>query len=132
MATNKKSTLSTANSSSLARVTKQLGGTSKVLTINDGDSLGYDHGVTSIAISPNQQFVAAESLNTVVRIWVVTTVQLVERFRGHHNILYGKRLVSGSLDKMLKHWVVSDLDVVVQWLERKEVSCYQPLEVVSV
>ena len=93
-------------------------GTSKVLTINDGDSLNNDHGVTSVAISPNGQFVAAGSLDTVVRIWDVTTAQLVERLRGHSDSVYsvaftpdGKGLVSGSLDKTLKYWDVSDLVV---------------------
>ena len=93
-------------------------GTSKVLTINDGDSLNNDHGVTSVAISPNGQFVAAGSLDTVVRIWDVNTAQLVERLRGHSDSAYsvaftpdGKRLVSGRLDKIqtLKYWDVSDL-----------------------
>jgi general transcriptional corepressor TUP1 len=93
-------------------------GTSKVLTINDGDSLNGDAGVTSVAISPNGQFVAAGSLDTVVRIWDVTTAQLVERLRGHRDSVYsvaftpdGKGLVSGSLDKTLKYWDVSDLVV---------------------
>ena len=87
-------------------------GTSKVLIINDGDS----PGVTSVAFSPNGQFVAAGSLDTVVRIWDVTTAQLVERLRGHKDSVYsvaftpdGKGLVSGSLDKTLKYWDVSDL-----------------------
>ena len=93
-------------------------GTSKVLTINDGDSLNGDAGVTSVAISPNGQFVAAGSLDTVVRIWDVATAQLVERLRGHRDSVYsvaftpdGKGLVSGSLDKTLKYWDVSDLGV---------------------
>ena len=93
-------------------------GTSKVLTINDGDSLNNDHGVTSVAISPNGQFVAAGSLDTVVRIWDVNTAQLVERLRGHSDSVYsvaftpdGKGLISGSLDKTLKYWDVSDLVV---------------------
>jgi len=93
-------------------------GTSKVLTINDGDSVNGDAGVTSVAISPNGQFVAAGSLDTVVRIWDVATAQLVERLRGHRDSVYsvaftpdGKGLVSGSLDKTLKYWDVSDLVV---------------------
>ena len=91
-------------------------GTSKVLTINDGDSLNGDAGVTSVAISPNGQFVAAGSLDTVVRIWDVATATLVERLRGHKDSVYsvaftpdGKGLVSGSLDKTLKYWDISDL-----------------------
>ena len=101
-----------------ARIWDMIEGTSKVLTINDGDSLNNDHGVTSVAISPNGQFVAAGSLDTVVRIWDVTTAQLVERLRGHSDSVYsvaftpdGKGLVSGSLDKTLKYWDVSDLVV---------------------
>jgi general transcriptional corepressor TUP1 len=91
-------------------------GTSKVLPINDGDSLNA--GVTSVAISPNGQFVAAGSLDTVVRIWDVATAQLVERFNGHKDSVYsvaftpdGKGLVSGSLDKTWKYWDVGDLVV---------------------
>ena len=59
-----------------------------MLTINDGDSLNGDAGVTSVAISPNGQFVAAGSLDTVVRIWDVATAQLVERLRGHRDSVY--------------------------------------------
>jgi len=89
---------------------------SKVLTINDTDSLNNDAGVTSVAISPNGQLVAAGSLDTVVRIWDVSTGALLERLRGHRDSVYsvaftpdGKGLVSGSLDKTLKYWDVSGL-----------------------
>lgn len=91
-------------------------GSSKVLTINDPDSLNNDAGVTSVAISPNGQLVAAGSLDTVVRIWDVSTGSLIERLRGHRDSVYsvaftpdGKGLVSGSLDKTLKYWDVSGL-----------------------
>jgi len=99
-----------------ARIWDMVDGTSKVLTINDHDSLNNDAGVTSVAISPNGQYVAAGSLDTVVRIWDVQTGQLVERLRGHRDSVYsvaftpdGKGLVSGSLDKTLKFWDVSAL-----------------------
>jgi glucose repression regulatory protein TUP1 len=69
-----------------------------------------------VAISPNGQLVAAGSLDTVVRIWDVSTGALVERLRGHRDSVYsvaftpdGKGLVSGSLDKTLKYWDVSGL-----------------------
>ena len=95
-----------------------INGTSKVLTINDGDSWNSECGVTSVAISPNGQFVAAGSLDTVVRIWDVRTAQLVERLRGHSDSIYsvtftrdGRGLVSGSLDKTLRYWDVGDLVV---------------------
>ena len=91
-------------------------GSSTVLTINDPDSLNNDAGVTSVAISPNGQLVAAGSLDTVVRIWDVASGVLVERLRGHRDSVYsvaftpdGKGLVSGSLDKTLKYWDVSGL-----------------------
>ncbi|KAF8830385.1 hypothetical protein HHX47_DHR2000616 [Lentinula edodes] len=99
-----------------ARIWDMIEGTSKVLTINDPDSLNNDAGVTSVAISPNGHFVAAGSLDTVVRIWDVATGMLVERLRGHRDSVYsvaftpdGKGLVSGSLDKTLKYWDVAAL-----------------------
>jgi glucose repression regulatory protein TUP1 len=99
-----------------ARIWDMIEGTSKVLTINDPDSVNNDAGVTSVAISPNGQLVAAGSLDTVVRIWDVVTGALVERLRGHRDSVYsvaftpdGKGLVSGSLDKTLKYWDVSEL-----------------------
>ncbi|KAG6900067.1 hypothetical protein C0995_004389 [Termitomyces sp. Mi166 len=89
---------------------------SKVLTINDTDSLNNDAGVTSVAISPNGALVAAGSLDTIVRIWDVKTGALVERLRGHRDSVYsvaftpdGRGLVSGSLDKTLKYWDVAAL-----------------------
>ncbi len=92
-------------------------GMNQVLTINDPDSLNNDAGVTSVVISPNGRFVAAGSLDTVVRIWDVQTGQLLERLRGHRDSVYsvsftpdGKGLVSGSLDKTLKYWDVSGLN----------------------
>jgi general transcriptional corepressor TUP1 len=93
-------------------------GTAKILTINDTDSVNNDAGVTSVAISPNGQLVAAGSLDTIVRIWDVATGALVERLRGHRDSVYsvaftpdGKGLVSGSLDKTLKYWDVSGLSM---------------------
>jgi glucose repression regulatory protein TUP1 len=93
-------------------------GSSTVLTINDPDSLNNDAGVTSVAISPDGRWVAAGSLDTVVRIWEVGTGKLVERLRGHRDSVYsvaftpdGRGLVSGSLDKTLKYWDVSGLSV---------------------
>lgn len=86
----------------------------KILTINDPNSPNNDAGVTSVSISPNGQFVAAGSLDTVVRIWDMATGVLVDQLRGHRDSVYsvtftpdGKGLVSGSLDKILKFWDVS-------------------------
>ena len=93
-------------------------GTSKVLTINDHDSSA---GITSVAISPNSQYVAAGSFDTVVRIWDVSTGQLVERLCGHRGSVRsvaftpdGKGLMSGSLDKTLKFWDLSGMGAVAK------------------
>ncbi|KAF8068657.1 chromatin associated protein [Lyophyllum atratum] len=110
-----------------ARIWDMNGGSSKVLTINDQDSLNSDAGVTSVAISPNGQLVAAGSLDTIVRIWDVSTGTLLERLRGHRDSVYsvsftpdGKGLVSGSLDKTLKYWDVSALMSAATIKGRKE------------
>ena len=110
-----------------ARIWDMLEGTSKVLTINDPDSLNNDAGVTSVAISPDGRWVAAGSLDTVVRIWDVASAVLVERLRGHRDSVYsvaftpdGRGLVSGSLDKTLKYWDVSGLGATGGVKGRKE------------
>jgi len=96
-------------------------GTSEVLTINDHDSLNNDAGVVSVAISPDGQYVAAGSMDAVVRIWDVSTGQLVERLRGHwggiRSVAFtpdGKGLVSGSSDKTLKFWDLSGMGAVAK------------------
>ena len=89
-------------------------GTHQKLAIIEPESV--DAGVTSVAISDSGRFVAAGSLDTIVRIWDVNTGELVERLRGHTDSVYsvaftpdGKGLVSGSLDKTLKYWDLSPL-----------------------
>jgi len=96
-------------------------GTSKVLTINDHDSLNKDAGVLSVAISPNGQYVAAGGMDAVVRIWDVSTGQSVERLRGHRrgvsSVAFtpdGKGLVSGSFDETLKFWDLSGMGAVAK------------------
>ena len=93
-------------------------GTSKVLTITDHDPYA---GVTSVAISPNGQYIAAGSMDADVRMWDVSTGQLVERLRGHRHSVSsvaftpdGKGLVSGSLDKTLKFWDLSGMGAVAK------------------
>ena len=84
-------------------------GACKTLAILEPETI--DAGVTSVAISPDGRWVAAGSLDMVVRIWDVNTGALVERLRGHKDSVYsvafspdGRGLVSGSLDKSLKYW----------------------------
>lgn len=73
-----------------------------------------DAGVTSVAISPDALYVAAGSLDKIVRVWDTRTGILLERLEGHKDSVYsvafspdGKTLVSGSLDKTLKLWDMS-------------------------
>jgi len=75
-----------------------------------GDGANAKTGVTSVAISPDDRFVAAGSHDTVVRIWDIATRTLVDRFRGHGDSVQsvaftpdGKGLVSCSRDKTLKY-----------------------------
>ena len=77
-------------------------------------TLQIEDGVTTVAISPDGHFVAAGSLDKSVRVWDVTTGNLVERLEGqdgHKDSVYsvafapnGRDLVSGSLDKTIKMW----------------------------
>ena len=60
-----------------------------------------------VAISPDGRFVAAGSLDCVVRLWDTQTGKHVESFKGHDDSVYsvafspdGKTLASGSLDKV--------------------------------
>lgn len=73
-----------------------------------------EDGVTTVAISPDNRWVAAGSLDKSVRIWDIKTGNLIERTEGdagHKDSVYsvafspdGRNLISGSLDKTIKMW----------------------------
>ncbi|KAK1219203.1 general transcription repressor [Marasmius sp. AFHP31] len=72
-------------------------------------------GVTSVKFSSDGRYVAAGYLDNHVRIWEVATGQLIGLLQGHRDSIYSvaftpndEGLVSGSLDKTLKYWDVSD------------------------
>ncbi|GAA5989426.1 hypothetical protein JCM10908_000469 [Rhodotorula pacifica] len=89
------------------------------LTIDDitiAENGPVDAGVTSVVFSPDGKFLAAGSLDTVVRIWDAETGQLLDKLKGHMDSVYsvafspdGRYLVSGSLDKTLKMFDIGSL-----------------------
>ena len=63
-----------------ARTWNMLDATSKILTTNGSN-------VMSVAISSDGRYIAAGSLDSVVWIWDVAGGALVERLRGHRDIV---------------------------------------------
>ncbi|CED82302.1 WD40 repeat-containing protein [Phaffia rhodozyma] len=79
-----------------------------------GESGPVDAGLTSVAVSPDGRYVAAGSLDAVVRIWDTQTGVQLGRFTGHSDSVYsvafapdGSFLCSGSLDRTLRIWDLS-------------------------
>lgn len=81
--------------------------------------ISIEDGVTTVAMSPDGQFVAAGSLDKSVRVWEVRGGILCDRLDGpdgHKDSVYsvafapsGRELVSGSLDKTIKLWELNGL-----------------------
>ena len=78
-----------------------------------GSIQNQDAGVTSVSISPDGSLVAAGSLDSVIRVWEVSSGILLDSLRGHRDSVYsvaftpdGKGIISGSLDKSLKLWEI--------------------------
>lgn len=81
---------------------------------------GVEAGVTSVSISPDGKYVAAGSLDRLVRVWRLEATaeknhRLVGRLEGHKDSIYsvafspdGRHLISGSLDRSLKVWELEE------------------------
>jgi len=80
-------------------------------------TLAIEDGVTTVAISPDNRFLAAGSLDKSVRVWDLSSGDLLERLEeaggnpGHKDSVYSvafsptsKELVSGSLDRTIRMW----------------------------
>lgn len=93
-------------------------GESKILFIIKPKPINAN--VFSVVISPDGRWVAAGSLDAIVRIWEAQTGNLVERLRGHEFGVFsvaftpdGRGVVSGSGDKNTKYWdIVPMIDAV--------------------
>lgn len=57
-------------------------------SVEDDSSQSNDSGLTSISISPSNQYVAAGSLDSTVRIYSLETGTLVVKLRGHADSVY--------------------------------------------
>jgi WD40 repeat protein/tRNA A-37 threonylcarbamoyl transferase component Bud32 len=72
---------------------------------------GHAGGVTSIAISPDGQFLVSSSLDQTIKIRNIRTKEIIHTLTGHSGYVYsvaissdGQTLVSGSADKTIKVW----------------------------
>jgi glucose repression regulatory protein TUP1 len=92
-----------------------------------------DNGITTVAISPDDKFLASGSFDNSVCIWEIATKHLAEQLKGrdgHKKSVYsvaftpdGKYLVSGSLDKTIKIWEISPLLDPYNFLVSRRSSC---------
>ncbi|KAK4701398.1 general transcriptional corepressor TUP1, partial [Phenoliferia sp. Uapishka_3] len=94
-----------------------------------------DAGVTSVVMSPDGKYLAAGSLDTVVRVWDAATGQLLDKLKGHKDSVYsvafspdGKFLVSGSLDKTLKMWDMGMVNRTMGPGEESKIMCMTTLQ----
>lgn len=72
---------------------------------------GHRDGVYAIALSPDGQTIASGSADKTIKLWHLSTGELLGTFTGHtHTVTAvaftasGEMLVSGSLDKTIKIW----------------------------
>ncbi|KIL60290.1 hypothetical protein M378DRAFT_130771 [Amanita muscaria Koide BX008] len=114
----------------------------KVFTITDGgaaatasNGVNGNSGVTSVAISHDSRFVAAGSLDAIVRVWDIESGQLLARLQGHTDSVYsvafsadGRGVISGSLDKCLKYW---DISAIIQKLKMQGSNTSSPIVVMQ-
>jgi WD40 repeat protein len=102
-------------------VTAGEGNTVKIWDVQTGRELesfpGHTGDVCTVAFSPDRggRWVASAGEDSTVKVWDSRTGKLLRNFRGHTGLVSsvafidGTRLVSGSRDKTVKVWDVSQL-----------------------
>jgi glucose repression regulatory protein TUP1 len=72
---------------------------------------GEDLFIRSVAFSPDDRYLVAGAEDCIIKVWEITTRQLIMSLTGHtldiYSILFtsdGERMVSGSGDKTIKVW----------------------------
>ena len=72
--------------------------------------IGHNHIITSVAFSPNGNYILSGSRDKTVRLWESSTGEMVRVFSGHTDTVtsvgfsHGKRVFSSSLDKTVRNW----------------------------
>jgi WD40 repeat protein len=73
--------------------------------------MGHTHVVSSLAISPDAQFLVSGSRDRTIKVWQLATGELIHTLKDHQDEVYtvalspnGQIIASGSADKTIKLW----------------------------
>jgi len=108
--------IATGSSDCTARLWDIGDGQVSLFRVTDAVGEDVDAGISSIALSPEDDLLAAGCFDNVIRLWNTNTGDLVGRLCGHTDAVYsvtfsidGRRLFSGGLDNSLKCWNIVSL-----------------------